>query len=154
MAASMVSLWPYLWEDAQDLSTLVTSDWKRKDKEGLRGASRAGRTAANASVTKVVIAKEEDLRDLRQLRLQERFPRLAAVALIGKAKGRVAIPIAQFASETLCKLPKLTTLDLAHCQACDAASACAALVQCSQLQELSLPRGTQILGSDPLSCGA
>jgi hypothetical protein len=135
------SLWPYLWEGAQDLSTLVTSDFKRKDKEGLRGASRAGRTAANDAVSKVEISEEVDLRALPQLRLHERFPNLASVALKGKPKIVVAATFNRFAYETLSKLSKLTSLDLQYCKALDAVSACAALVQCSQLQELRLPSG-------------
>jgi hypothetical protein len=140
---SQGSLWPYLWACAQDVSTLVTSDFERKDKEGLRGASRAGRTAVNATVSKLEISEEKDLRDLPQLRLHERFPRLASVALKGKRKSFSATTFNLFASETLSKLSKLTSLDLSHCNDLDAAPTCAALVRCPQLQELTLPEGEQ-----------
>jgi hypothetical protein len=135
--------WPNLWEGPQELSSIVTAGFKRQDKEGLRGASRAARTAANATVSKVQITKEEDLRDLPQLKLEERFPRIASVSLKGCPQDGMAVPFAQFALDTLAKLPKLTFVDLSDCNAFDAASACAALVQCSQVQELSLPKGAR-----------
>lgn len=140
-------LWQGLFEGAQELRTLVTSDLERKDKEGLRGAGRAGRTAANAAVSKVEIQGEEDLRDLPQLRLQERFPNLASVALKGHySREGLDTLFTQFALHTLSNLSKLTTVDLSNCKALDAAATCAALVQCSQLQELSLPEGAWACG--------
>jgi hypothetical protein len=143
MTSAPCSMWSRLWEGAQDLSSLVTTELRRKDKEGLRGAIRAARTATNASLSKVEILREEDLRDLLQLRLQERFPNLGSVALRGYVKD---IAFTRFASETLAKLPRLTTVDLSGCKALDPVTACAALVQCShsRLEKLSLPYGAHL----------
>jgi hypothetical protein len=131
-------------------------DLKRRDKEGLRGASRVARKAINTTVSKVEISEEGDLRDLPQLRLQERFPNLASVALKGCPEHLMDTIFNKFVVVTLCMLPYLTTVDLAHCKGLSAAAACAALLRCCQLQDLSLPEGRRIqyCHQYDVTCGA
>lgn len=143
MDARPDSLWPELWEGPHEISSIVIAEFKRKDKERLRGASRSARTAVNATVSKVEIVKEEDLRDLPPLRLEERFPRLASVALRGYPQRPIDTSFTQFALHTLSKLPSLTAMKLSCCKRLENVSACEALLQCPQVEELTLDKGAQ-----------
>lgn len=140
MAVSTTGPWLELWEHAQDVSNLVLARFHRKDKEGLRGASSASRTATNTTVSKVEIRKKEDLRNLLQLRLQQRFPNLAHIVLVAHAEPPVVTSITAFAVETLSKLPRLASFNISHCMPFDMVSAAQALLLCSQLVSLDLPQ--------------
>jgi hypothetical protein len=103
----------------------------------LRGASRAARAMVN-SVVESVCLSADDLVTL-PLRLHERFPRLARLALAPGAVGGLAPDtFAAFSTAELAPLSSLVELDLAACKSLGTAAAMALRDCCPQLRALDL----------------
>lgn len=146
---SMTS-WPELIS-YRDTTGVLISHLSRTSKHLLRTTSCISRPIINATVSKASISSPEDLRDLDQLKLHERFPQLSSIVLKDSTTSPQVTSISSFALQTLSQLPSLTSLDLASCKALPAADAAQALSHCLQLQDLALPEGAVHASSPELA---
>jgi hypothetical protein len=145
--AATPPLWELLEQLEAELQSAILDLAGARALQRLRGACRAARALVNSRVRRVRLSAD-DLATL-PLRLHERFPRLARLALApGADGGPEPDTFADFAVGELARLSSLVELDLSAHMSLGTAAAVALRDCCPQLQSLDLG------GTGAGSCGA